>query len=208
MLQQQINYLTLLEQNRHNLADEAIRWANTMLEQLKLEETKRHNLTTEQIQIGELAEKIRHNLVSESQQDQANAINMYLANTRAGELALKEQVEPMKAQAAMDTAYAKAYEASFAGIKAAALEKQAGAAMIKANNDTLRAATSSAGQKDTSTLQGRDVQSNVEYRKRTNDLRRNELIEKSVKDFLDFTNDYRNSKANERNSYRKNKKED
>lgn len=59
MLQTQVNYWTLMENQRHNLESERLGFST-------LEETKRHNLATEQLGFQTLQETGRHNVATEN----------------------------------------------------------------------------------------------------------------------------------------------
>lgn len=109
MTHNQINYWTLQESTRHNLASEGEtqrhNLASENIETGKLQETSRHNLATENIDISKLAETSRHNLASEGQG------YMQLAETHRHNVS-EEAIGSAQAKAALQNADTNAYNAN------------------------------------------------------------------------------------------------
>lgn len=139
MLMPQIEFFKLKESQRHNLETEALGWANNVLEHLKLQEQQRHNLATEDIEMRKLAETIRHNLVSENQADKNLAIQQFLANTKSGELAWKQIVDPAKLAVDKITAQGKLLSGQASMFTAQTREKELDVARQRADTESRRA---------------------------------------------------------------------
>lgn len=137
MLQAQVNYWQLKENQRHNLVTETIqysdvmsKWANVELGYATLGETHRHNVQTENLGWSTLEETHRHNVVSESQGWASVGIASYNADTNRFN-AVESQRHNLVAE---NVSW---YNAQSQRIQAYASSTQAAAAMMNANTNRM-----------------------------------------------------------------------